>query len=440
MEYHLTAKEADINQWVDTKTWGTSWTALRTIPGGGQGKCSVVRQVGGSGAERFLKVPRQQQDKTARQRFHREAIAYSHFSHVQLPRLIESNAHKADDQSYKLYVVTELIQGLNLKDYIAKFGHLSLNDGLTLTTQLLEIIKHLHSCECIHRDIKPGNIILRADNFFDPVLVDFGLNYRSGSNDLSDLTEAAQEIGNRFLRLPELACQSTLKRDARSDIAFVGGILFFSITGVVPAILLDQDSRMPHQRSGPLEILRNIAGAKALQLMALFDRVFASNIRHRFKNADEMLNAIKSLQLVNSQALPHTIQKMEAEVAAQINNVRNKEIARARSATQGALNQVMSVAVNVANSTNGLYDTTSAGHMVSNTSNVLQYGFFHIGNQGHRFMPEVATAISGDELVVRIGGDQVLRTDAFDPNFDQAFKDRVRVIYLEGLKGLLETE
>jgi eukaryotic-like serine/threonine-protein kinase len=83
--------------------------------------------------------------------------------------------------------------------------------------------------------------------FSDLVLVDFGMSYHEEASAL--VTPAWEEVGNRFLRLPELASESSLKRDPGSDVTFCGGILFLLLTGSRPGQLIDHDNCMPHQRA-----------------------------------------------------------------------------------------------------------------------------------------------------------------------------------------------
>lgn len=413
---------------------------MKKVDGGGQGHCMFVEPIAGERAKRFLKVLKLQSDRRARQRFFREASGYLQFDHARLPRLIESNAQKIEDRSYKLYTVTELIPGLNLAEYVTNNGPLSLDDGLDLAVQLLDVVRYLHNEQCIHRDIKPRNIILRNDQTGDPVLVDLGLSYRADYEARADLTAIGHEVGNRFLRLPELASQSTLKHDARSDIAFIGGILFFALTGMAPALLSDADGLMPHQRSAASLVLNQVANGRGLRLMAFLDRAFAGRINDRFSTADEMLDAIARLQVPTEVPVTLNIKDMQAQITAHIDSARNQELAHRLAATQNAVNVVTSIAAEIANSTNGLYRTLNGGGPASNNSITIQFGFFHAGDDHRRFFPVIESSVVGYELLVRIDDEQVLRTDVSEPQLDEDFKNRVRAIYLRELSKLLQTE
>ncbi len=122
--------------------------------------------------------------------------------------------------------------------------------------------------------------------------MDFGLIYKDGVTESFE-TEHGQELGNRFLRLPELAVGSEAKQDARSDISFAG-VLFYVLTGMAPATLSDENGRMPHQRPGAVA-LSSVAGAALMSLLGFLDRAFSPSTRHRFTSAAEMRGAFETV-------------------------------------------------------------------------------------------------------------------------------------------------
>ena len=84
-----------------------------------------------------------------------------------------------------------------------------------------------HASGVGHRDIKPDNIILRSGICASPVLIDFGLTFNVHDEE-EDLTPDWQQVGNKFLSLPEHAMFSQNKRDLRSDLTSCVGLLYFS--------------------------------------------------------------------------------------------------------------------------------------------------------------------------------------------------------------------
>jgi serine/threonine-protein kinase len=188
---------------------------------------------------------------------------------------------------FKLFLITEFIEGPTLTELVASGGPLSFEDAAIVVPRLLSAIAYCHSNGWVHRDIKPDNIILRASSLEAPTLLDFGLGYKDQV--LADFaTEHGQELGNRFLRLPELSAGSPLKQDLRSDLAFIGGILFYLMTATAPSVLLDAEGRMPHQRSAATVSLRGAFKGSLPELLGLFDRAFSGKLSGRFASAAEM--------------------------------------------------------------------------------------------------------------------------------------------------------
>jgi eukaryotic-like serine/threonine-protein kinase len=279
------------------KRWDENWVTVSNGEGGGQGDVKVViRKDGREADERFLKILRKQSDASRRQRMHREVAAYQTLQHRSIPKLIETNAYNFDDQDFKLYLVTEVVTGSTLGAYVSKHGPLALDDALSFAIALLEVVDHCHRSEVVHRDIKPDNIILRDDDPSDPVLVDFGLSFNC-SDVAPSATVIAEEVGNRFLRLPELAPNSLEKRDTRSDVTFCSGVLLYTLTGCEPAVLTDGQDQMPHQVKATTEKLRALEDEwRVRQLRNLFDTAFQHALSRRWQSASELRDQLIRIQ------------------------------------------------------------------------------------------------------------------------------------------------
>ena len=198
-----------------------------------------------------------------------------------------------DDTEIELHIVTDFILGPTLQQWRESRKQVELNDAIAVTRELLVVLNTCHVADLVHRNVKPDNIILADGNPERPVLLDFGLSFRKVS-EIDFETEAGQEIGNRFLRLPELASGNSQKRDARSDLSFAGGILFYLLTGQPPYILEDSDRRLPHQRDKPLAVFQDVVNAERLpRLLSWFDKAFTPSFADRFGSADAMLTSME---------------------------------------------------------------------------------------------------------------------------------------------------
>lgn len=431
-----------MSAWVNSKRWSKAWQEVESIVGGGQGVTKKVQSSLHGEKEFFLKelLPKLRKNNRARQRFLREAQAYQGFKHSRIPELVEANAQIAtEDWSYEPYFVTNLISGENLEDFIKDRGTVSLGEAINLAEGLLEVLSYLHSEGCIHRDIKPRNIVLRLDQISDPVLVDFGISYHAEAAE--GVTLIGEELGNRFLRLPELSSQSTLKQDERSDVAFVGGIVFYALTGIVPGVLLDETSRLPHQRGDAAQLILSAAGGKASSLMSFFDRAFSYDINGRFSNAQEMASELARIDQMAPSDSEDSIEKLKAQISERINSAKNKKLASNMSIKQTAVNTVTTTAAEVVTEVGGgIYWPINKGANSSNTSQQINFGYYHSGDQSKQFVPSVRADIVGTHLVVSIANEEILRAPIESAKFDEVFKDKVRTIYLRGLKSLTDNE
>ena len=173
-----------------------------------------------------------------------------------------------------------------------------------------------------------------------PVLLDFGLNYHKIDGGAFE-TEHGQEVGNRFLRLPELSAGSPLKQDPRSDLSFVVGILFYMLTGQNPDVLQDAEGRLPHQRREAHARLRQTAGTTLPRLLLLFDGAFTPQITERITNADVMLDSLEGVMK------PRAIDRSEEKLLRGIREMMDTQAARRRAETHTrlgeALNQIQRV-------------------------------------------------------------------------------------------------
>jgi eukaryotic-like serine/threonine-protein kinase len=278
------------------RNWKERWHSEGELEGGGQGAARIVSLRGGcSHTSYFLKILKHQNDLERRRRMYREVAAYQTLQHPRIPKFVESNAAEYADLSFKLYMVTELVSGVTLSEYIARNGVIDVDGSLTMSTHILEVLQYCHERDWIHRDIKPDNIILRDGLPQEPVIVDFGLSFNSAEAE-SSKTPSFEELGNRFLRLPELSPGSPMKRDPRSDVTFCAGVLLYGLTGIDPAILIDESRRLPHQRSPTAGLLaEKVEPARLRRLLAIFDRAFDVDLNRRWQSAAELKSAIERL-------------------------------------------------------------------------------------------------------------------------------------------------
>ena len=218
------------------------------------------------------------QDAEFRRRFHDESQAVAMLSH---PNIVA--VYDVSRSSELEYIVMELIDGINLKQYMQKKGNkLNWREALYFITQIIKALGHAHSRGIIHRDIKPHNIMVLRDGTVK--VADFGIA-RVASGGHSTLTQEA--LGSVHYISPEQARGSHI--DERSDLYSAGVVLYEMITGRLPfegdtpvAVAIQHINSIP---LSPREIDPTIPEA----LEAITMKAMAPNPNNRYSSADEML-------------------------------------------------------------------------------------------------------------------------------------------------------
>ena len=419
------------SKWVARKRWSENWEGIQEYPGGGQGEAKRVRRKH-DGYEGFLKAIRNKRDSERRGRFFREASAYDTMKSPAIPRLVESNAHRHDDSEFVPYIVTEFIEGPTLWRWRQEQSEVDLGVAIKTTRELLMILSMCHASGLVHRDVKPDNIVLADGDHRRPVLLDFGLNFHEAAEE--DLeTEQEQELGNRFLRLPELSAGSLLKQDSRSDLSFAAGILYFLLTSRHPNVLQDAEGRLPHQRSDALEVLKRVAGAGVHRLLAFFDIAFAPQIADRFTNADTML-----AQLVRVME-PPVAARSEA-VMQDIIEALGTEAERRRAATLARLSEALKQVQRVHAEVRVTLESRGVP-LIWSQSNWSVEGGLGRNTLGLKKTGSADTVLSvvcealeaGDEVVIYLSGEPVYRTSVASPRYGGQFDATIRDWLLEGI-------
>jgi eukaryotic-like serine/threonine-protein kinase len=144
-----------------------------------------------------------------RRRFEREARVAAGLNH---PGLV--GIHDFSAESERPFLVMELIRGDTLAERIAA-GRTAELDPVALARELLSALAYIHAAGVVHRDVKPGNVLIDADG--RPRLTDFGI---ARPEDATALTQTGQVIGTRSYMAPEL--QRGEPATPRSDLYALG--------------------------------------------------------------------------------------------------------------------------------------------------------------------------------------------------------------------------
>ena len=160
----------------------------------------------------------------ARLRFNRESRYAMELQHPNIVKTFDTG-----EVDNTLYLACELVEGGSLEDVIAK-GTLSELDCLKIGRQVLRALAKIHEFGLVHRDIKPGNILIHRDGTVK--LSDLGL-IRSTSSDRTMLTQQDNVVGTPYYLAPE-QIYSPEEVDIRCDLYAVGVMMYECMTGNLP--------------------------------------------------------------------------------------------------------------------------------------------------------------------------------------------------------------
>ena len=392
------------------------------LPGGGQGLARKARRKR-DGRTAFLKSIRSKRNPERRARFFREAIGYDTIRASGIPGLIESNAHQWKNDGFEPYIATEFIEGPTLSRCLEVQDHFELDAAVETTKRLLAIISACHAGGLVHRDVKPDNIILANGDATRPWLLDFGLSYHRMEG-VDFKTEHCQEVGNRFLRLPELSAGSSLKQDPRSDLSFVAGILFYMLTGQNPDVLEDAEGRLPHQRQDNHAKIRRVAGPGLTRLLSIFDTAFAHQIADRFTDAEVMLEKLEGVMK------PRMVERSEEDLLKDIRETIDTQVARRRADTHArigkALDQIQRVYEETGKSIGFPVIQSQSNRVISGMLGRNTLAWIKPGTDEAMLSVQCEVRETGDEIVISLSGEPVIRTSTTAPRYNESFDEVVR--------------
>ena len=221
--------------------------------------------------------------ETARERFKREARAAAALKHPHVVLIYDCG--EIDGTAF---AAMEFIDGTDLNQLVKENGPLTIGQACEYARQAALGLQHAHEIGLIHRDIKPGNLMVA--NTKPPVvkILDFGLARLGGEANL-DLTGPNQMMGTLAYIAPEQA-ENAKSADIRSDIFSLGCTLYFLLTGRNP-----------------------FPGEEGLESLSARLRGVAIPLRQVFAQAPAALEAVLAMMLVREPAARY---QTPAEVAA----------------------------------------------------------------------------------------------------------------------------
>jgi eukaryotic-like serine/threonine-protein kinase len=231
--------------------------------------------------------PSMSEDTECRVRFLRESRAAGGLSH---PNIVV--VHDVGEIEGRPYMAMELVNGTTLSDVLEKTKTLPVRDVVAIGLQLAQALEYAHSRGIVHRDIKPGNIMLLADGQSIKV-ADFGIAHiEDGSGEQRTMVGAV--LGTPQYMSPEQTRGD--KIDGRSDLFSVGIVLYQMLAGERPfrgESLVAVATKIASEEPTPLSQKR--PGLPA-SLRRVVDRCLAKAPAQRYQSGQELADALRKVQ------------------------------------------------------------------------------------------------------------------------------------------------
>ena len=172
-------------------------------------------------------------DATFQARFRREAQSSASLNHPSIVSVYDTGEEVSTDGSEvaQPYIVMEYVAGRTLRDILREGRKILPERALEITSGVLSALDYSHRAGIIHRDIKPGNVMLTPSG--DVKVMDFGIA-RAMSDASSTMTATAAVVGTAQYLSPEQARGETV--DSRSDVYSAGCLLYELLTGRPPFV------------------------------------------------------------------------------------------------------------------------------------------------------------------------------------------------------------
>ena len=233
-------------------------------------------------AVKWLK-PNLASDPVVTERFRREAIAAASLNH---PNIVA--VHDVFEQDGRQAVVMQLIEGKSLRQVLDTQKRLSPELTCHIGACVAAALDHAHAAGFIHRDVKPGNIMMTSDGRV--LLTDFGIAKGLQSPD-ADLTSDNIMMGTAKYLSPEQVRGKKL--DGRADLYSLGLVLYECLAGRVPFLgETDADTALARLQRDPTDLSR-LRATLPTKLVVVIHQLLARNPAHRPANGAELVATLR---------------------------------------------------------------------------------------------------------------------------------------------------
>jgi serine/threonine-protein kinase len=221
-------------------------------------------------------------DESFRDRFVREARLAARLSHPNVVQVFD-----AGEDGNRPFIVMEYVEGETLADVLGRRGRLPAHETVDLALQVCGGLEHAHEHGLVHRDVKPGNLLVRSDGMLK--IADFGI---ARAAEATKLTQIGTVLGTAAYLAPEQLAGEDVGQ--RADLYSLGAVLYEMLTGRTPYEVASLPELALQQREGTITPVRELEPTVGQAVEDVVMRCLARNPDYRPASAAEVARELAS--------------------------------------------------------------------------------------------------------------------------------------------------
>ena len=219
------------------------------------------------------------ENKKAYDMFKQEAMTLASLRNPNIVKVYSSGIYENNP-----YLVMDYVRGKSLKDIIYSNGYLLVDEIVSYMQQIISGLEACHINQIVHRDIKPQNIIKKADGVM--VLLDFGTAVIEDVDKNIYKDDGSVIIGTVQYMAPELV--NNPRGSIQTDIYALGVTMFEMFTGTYPFMAENKKDVVRMHINNPFPSIRKINANVPIEFEKIINKCCHKNPKRRYKNVNEL--------------------------------------------------------------------------------------------------------------------------------------------------------